>query len=192
MTDTDLSILADAIAFALLVAIGGAALYAVARAALRRASRQVLIAGLPIAALVALALAGTAVWPFARESVKEAVGVHLDDEGHPGGTAGEFEGVELPAPGFEGSNGMGHAARLFKVAWIGTDGGVDPGAPAGEGDDGASSGGSDGDPGEGTGDDDDGGSGGGTDPSPTVEPSPTGGNVRPSGAYSSTVRAGDS
>jgi len=70
-----------------------------------------------------------------------------------------------------GSSGVARPARLFTVASIGTDGGVEPSAPAGRPPhdgavDGGPDGGSDGGSGDGPGG---GGSGGGgTDPSPSV------------------------
>jgi hypothetical protein len=176
MTNTDLSILAEALAFALVITIGGAVLYAVARATLRRTGRQMLMAGLPVVALIAVALAGTAVWPFARQSVNEAVGVRLDDQGQPIASADGSGLDDRPTPGSTGSSGLARPALLFTVASIGTDGGVEPSAPAGRPPhdgavDGGPDGGSDGGSGDGPGG---GGSGGGgTDPSPTVEPSPT-------------------
>jgi hypothetical protein len=178
MTNTDLSILADAISFALIVTIGGLVVYAVARAVLRRTRRQMLIAGLPAVALVAVALAGTAVWPFAREGVNEAVGVRLDDSGRPLLSAELFGSDPVPLRAFAGVSDVGHPVRVLEVASIGSDGGVQPAAlPGGGPPDGGAAAGSGGesDGNDGSGDAGDGGSGGGgTDPSPTVEPSPTG------------------
>jgi hypothetical protein len=192
MTNTDLSILADALAFALVITIGGAVLYAVARATLRRTSRQMLMAGLPVVALIAVALAGTAVWPFARGSVNEALGVRLDEQGRPIATADRPGMGDLPLSGSAGSSGLARPARLFTVASIGTDGGFGPaapadGAPPGGAADGGADGGSDGDSGDGTGGEGDGGpGGGGTDPSPTAAPSPTE-EPSPTGEPSATV-----
>jgi hypothetical protein len=143
-------------------------MYAISRTALRPTSRQMLIAGLPAVALVTVALAGTAVWPFARGGVNAALGVRLDDQGRPL-SAEEFELDARPTLDFAGVSGMGSPVRVLKSFSIGTDGSVELTAPPGGGHpDGRANGGSDGDPGDGGP-----GGGGATDPSPTVEPSPT-------------------
>ncbi|MGZ8632165.1 MAG: hypothetical protein ACXWZF_14575, partial [Actinomycetota bacterium] len=82
MSTTDLSILADAITFAMLVAVGGVIVYAIARSTWKRhALRHTLKVGLSVAALFAVAVAGIAVWPAAREGVNSAAGVDLDEKG---------------------------------------------------------------------------------------------------------------
>lgn len=111
MTEADLNILAEAIAFALVATIGGIMVYAMAFELRSAVSRRMLTAALPAAALVAVALAGTAVWPLAREGVNEAVGVRLDDEGQAIVSAGVLELNGLPTPGFAGSSGTAHSAR---------------------------------------------------------------------------------
>ena len=69
MSTTDLNILADAVTFALLVAVGGLIVYAIARATWKRhALQHTLRVGVSVAALFVVAIAGIAVWPTAREA----------------------------------------------------------------------------------------------------------------------------
>ena len=82
MSTTDLNILADAVTFAMLVAVGGVIVYAIARSTWKRhALRHTLKVGLSVAALFVVAIAGIAVWPAAREGVNTAAGVNLDEQG---------------------------------------------------------------------------------------------------------------
>jgi hypothetical protein len=89
MSTSDLNLLADVLAFAGLVALGGLIVtlvdnYAVESFAwTRQAIRRTLRIGVSIAALVAVSLAGVAVWPATREGVNAAVGVDLDARGDP-------------------------------------------------------------------------------------------------------------
>jgi hypothetical protein len=82
VSTTDLGILADAVTFAILATVGGIVVYAVARTLWRRdAVQQTMKLGLSVAALVAVALAGVALWPAARESVNTVAGVEVDGRG---------------------------------------------------------------------------------------------------------------
>ena len=129
MSTTDLSILADAVTFAILVAIGGAIAYAVARAAWKRHSlRQTAKVGLSAAALVAVGLAGVAVWPTARDGVSSAADIA-------GFEVPTVDGAdEGPAfftnPSYVASPPTGRAARVWQAAPGGaTPGGLDISPP---------------------------------------------------------------
>ena len=172
MSTTDLHILADGLAFAVLVTMGGLIAYAVARSSWHRHEvRSLLRVGVPSVALAAVMLIGITAWPDLREGVNDAVGVDLDERGEV--IVPQEEVVEIaepPTPAL-GRSTTGHLAQAARE---GTGDPVQPSGTAsigsgGGGSDGASGGGG----GGGGGGGDDGGGGGGGDPSPTVDPSPS-------------------
>ena len=169
MSTTDLHILADGLAFAVLVAMGGLIAYAVARSSWRRHEvRSLLRVGVPSVALAAVMLIGITAWPDLREGVNDAVGVDLDERGEV--VVPQEEVVEIaepPTPAL-GRSTTGHLAQAARE---GTGDAVQPSGTASIGGDGGSDGASSG--GGGAGGGDDGGGGGGGDPSPTVDPSPS-------------------
>jgi hypothetical protein len=76
MTTDDLSILADALTFALLATGAGLVMWAVARATWRRRGlRRTMKVGMSTTALVAVGLAGIAMWPAARDGVNGIPGL---------------------------------------------------------------------------------------------------------------------
>jgi hypothetical protein len=175
MSTTDLHILADAIAFAFLVAMGGLIVYAVARSSWRRPEvRSLLRLGGPSVALAAVMLVGITAWPDLREGVNDAVGVDLDQQGEVIVPQEEVVEVAEPPTPARGRSTTGHLALAAR------EGTGDPAQPSGTasigsgggGSDGASGGGSGGG-GSGGGGGDGGGGGGGGDPSPAVDPSPS-------------------
>ena len=127
MSTTDLNILADAVTFAMLVAVGGVIVYAIARSTWKRhALRHTLKVGLSVAALFVVAIGGIAVWPAAREGVNTAAGVDLDEQGD---AIVPVDELEMPAPTADlehSAAANGRPARVREVASIGTDGEIDP------------------------------------------------------------------
>ena len=122
MSTSDLNLLADVLAFAGLVALGGLIVtlvdnYAVESFAwTRQAIRRTLRIGVSIAALVAVSLAGVAVWPATREGVNAAVGVDLDARGD-----AVTDDDSQPAPGapdLEHSSVAGQPGRVGSAASV--------------------------------------------------------------------------
>ena len=131
MSTTDLSILADAVTFAILVAIGGAIAYAIARAAWKRRSmHQTAKVGLSAAALVAVGLAGVAVWPTARDGVSSAAGIAgFDDVSL---DVPDEDPLAFTNPSYVASPPKGRAARVWEAAPGGAiPGGLDIAPPDG-------------------------------------------------------------
>ena len=123
MSTTDLSILADAVTFAILVAVGGAVAYAIARATWKRRSMHKSVKmGLSGVALVAVGLAGVAVWPSARDGVTSAAAIGGFDVD----SAGTISNDPLARtnPGYISSPPKGRPARVFEAAPY-TPGGID-------------------------------------------------------------------
>jgi len=170
MSTTDLHILADALAFAFLFAMGGLIVYAVARSSWRRREvRSLLRVGAPSFAVAAFMLVGIAAWPDLREGVNDAVGVDLDERGEVIVPQDEVVEVayEPPTPALRRST-TGHLAQAAR------EGTGDPTQPSDAASIGSGGGGSDGaGGGSGGGDGGDGGDGGAGDPLPTVDPSPS-------------------
>ena len=82
MSPTDLNILADAVTFAMLVAIGGLIVFAAVRSTWKRHVLQHSAkVGLSVLVVVVVVAAGVALWPAAREGVNTAAGVDLDEQG---------------------------------------------------------------------------------------------------------------
>ena len=133
MSTTDLNILADAITFAMFVTIGGAS----------STPSHAPVATPCLAAdhegrfvrrrLVAVALAGVAVWPAAREGVNAAAGVDLDEQGDVIVPADELE-MKARSRRRSRCGLAGRPARVPRSRRSGTDGddrsGPDGGAPA--------------------------------------------------------------
>ena len=97
MSPTDLNILADAVTFAMLVAIGGLIVFAAVRSTWKRHVLQHSAkVGLSVLVVVVVVAAGVALWPAAREGVNTAAGVDLDEQGRLIVT--ETEDFEPPSP----------------------------------------------------------------------------------------------
>ena len=131
MSTTDLSILADAVTFAIMVAIGGAVAYAIARAAWKRRSMpQAAKVGLSAIALVAVGLAGVAVWPSARSSVTTAADLAGFDVASIGPETDD-PSLAFTNPTYVASAPRGRAARVWEAAPSITPGGIDFTPPEG-------------------------------------------------------------
>ena len=123
MSTDDLSILADALTFALLVTIGGLVVWGVVRATWRRpALRRAMKVCLSAAALVAVGLAGVALWPAARQSVTTAAGAAGIDVAQDASPTG-FEDRDLGDPELVPSSPRGRTARVFEASTT-SDGGA--------------------------------------------------------------------
>jgi hypothetical protein len=122
MSTTDLSILADAVTFAILVAIGGAIAYAVARATWKRHSLhpnvRMALSGL---ALVAVGFAGVALWPTARDTVTTAADIAGFETAN---TTVDDPLARIGDPTYTASPPKGRPARVFQAAPY-TPGGID-------------------------------------------------------------------
>ncbi len=103
MSVTDLNILTDAIMFAALAALGGAIVFVVVRTALRhRARLKPLEMGLSGGALLAILVAGVAMWPAARSGEGTAPSVTPS-----AGTAGSVQ-TDIPSDSVPGPRRRGH------------------------------------------------------------------------------------
>ena len=158
MSIDDLAILADALTFALLVTVGGLIAWAAIRATSRRPNlRRAMKVGLSSGALLAIGLAGVAMWPTARERVDSVTNSVVG--GEPPSTIDPSVGEPLVAP--EPAPTSSQAGTPSRVAGpTGSDGAVDPSTSGNDG----SGGGPSADPGPGTDPS--------PDPSPTPSPSP--------------------
>jgi hypothetical protein len=157
MSSVDLHVLADAIAFALLVSVGGLLAYAILRFAWRRwRLRSGVALGIPVAA--ALLIGGFTLWPPLREGVNDAAGVDLDEEGQVIVT-GEQGSPAGPAADVAADGNTIRPGREWQVAPSASAEVTDPVGATGAGSVGSDGGG---DPG-----------GDETDPTPTDDPSAT-------------------
>ena len=100
MTTDDLSILADALTFALLVTAGGLIMWAVARATWhRRRLNRTAKVGMSTTALVAVGLAGIAMWPAARDGMNGIPGLGtLNDQAESPGPKASSPDLVPPPP----------------------------------------------------------------------------------------------
>jgi hypothetical protein len=136
MSTEELAILADALTFALLVTVGGLTVWWVVRLTWRRpALQRVAKVSVSAAALVAVGIAGVAVWPTARQGVTlaaDAAGVDVA----PSEPTEAFPFDENPVASLAPSTETGRPARVREVAAIGTEGGtpVAPSPPPPQGD----------------------------------------------------------
>ena len=173
MSTTDLQILTDAVTFAILACLGGALAYVVVRYAWRHlAGSRALKLGMSAGALLAILLAGAAVWPGEGEGDNVAAGPPVDLAPTTDVSSGpdEAQAGPVPAPSFEGSRIIDLAKALGdRVA--GADGRVEP-TPGDSGTTGGDGGGNGGGGSGGGGGDGGGGGGGGGPPSPSPSPSP--------------------
>jgi hypothetical protein len=176
MSTEDLSILADALTFALLVTIGGLVVWGVVRATWRRpALRRAMRVCLSAAALGAVGIAGVALWPAARQSVTTVAGAAGIDVER-GGTSPSSDERDISGSGFVPSSPRGRTARVFEATTM-SDGGVvlvpspfsDPGQSSGSG---TGSGGFGVDPPAVDPGSPPGGGGGASAPPPTTQPPP--------------------
>ena len=172
MSETDLGILTDAVTFAILAAVGGAVAYAVVRVAWRHlAGTKALKLAMSAAALVAILLAGVAMWPLARESDSTAA-LPSPTPSIPVSEPREVEPSPVPGPSIEGSQ-LIKTARALGNKVAGAAGQIEPASGGSGSPNGAPGGGGGGAGGGGGGAGGGGGGGGGGDPSPSPSPSPT-------------------
>jgi hypothetical protein len=114
MSTEDLSILADALTFALLVTIGGLVVWGVVRATWRRpALRRAMKVCLSAAVLGAVGVAGVALWPAARQSVTTVAGAAGIDVEHDA-TSDSSDERDIAGSGFVPSSPRGRPARVFE------------------------------------------------------------------------------
>lgn len=129
MTTDDLSILADALTFALLVTAGGLVMWAVARATWhRRRLHRAVKVGMSTTALVAVGLAGIAMWPAARDGMNGIPGLGtLNDQAENPGPKASSPDLVPPSPkGGQGRSEPGPEAAPLRAAGSSDPSSTDP------------------------------------------------------------------
>ena len=131
MSTEDLAILADALTFALIATVGGLILWVVIRSTWRRPALQsAMKVSVSAAALIAIGIAGVAVWAPTREGVTTVAALGGVDVGR-SKTTEVLPFDETPVADFAPAV-KGRPARVVEVAAIGIDGGTDPSPTPGD------------------------------------------------------------